>query len=52
MGTDCDCGHCDCEKESEDIPAEQKVEKLRKSIEELGFKVEETEEGIEVKISN
>ena len=60
MGTDCNCGHCDCgdEKKPEDDSAFQpssdeamaskKVEKLKKSIEDLGFKVEETEEGIKI----
>ena len=50
MGTDCDCGNCGCEKEKnpENIPPEEKVEKLKKSIEELGFKVEETPEGIKI----
>ena len=57
MGTDCNCGHCDCddEKNPEDNSAEEpsstevtagkKVEKLKKSIKDLGFKVEETPEG-------
>ncbi|PJA86537.1 MAG: hypothetical protein CO141_04225 [Candidatus Moranbacteria bacterium CG_4_9_14_3_um_filter_42_9] len=60
MGNSCDCGHCDCgaEKNLEDnsamqpsvaeITANKKVEKLKKSIEELGFKVEETPEGIKI----
>jgi len=45
MANDCGCGE---EINPEDMPAEQKVEKLKKSIEELGFKVEETEEGIKI----
>jgi len=52
MGSDCDCGS---EEKPKDTPAKQpssteaaagkKVEKLKESIEELGFKVEETPEG-------
>ncbi len=45
MGDHCDCGE---EKNPENNSAEQKVEKLKKSIKDLGFKVEETEEGIKI----
>jgi predicted ArsR family transcriptional regulator len=45
MGDDCGCGE---EKNPEDNSAEEKVEKLKKSISELGFEVEETKEGIKI----
>lgn len=45
MDKSCGCGD---ETNPEDISAKEKVEKLKKSIEELGFKVEETEEGIKI----
>lgn len=60
MNKSCDCEHCDCSNEknpknnsaeqpsSAEVTADKKVEKLKKSIEELGFKVEETPEGIKI----
>lgn len=52
MGKDCHCDHCDCDEDGEEKnnqgSAEEKVEKLKKAIADLGFKVEETEEGIRI----
>ncbi|HEX7586341.1 MAG TPA: hypothetical protein VF390_01765 [Patescibacteria group bacterium] len=45
MDDNCGCGE---ETNPEDNSPEEKVEKLKKSIEELGFKVEETTEGIKI----
>lgn len=45
----CNCGHCDCEDQEEKSP-EKKVDDLKEAIKELGYEIEETEDGI--KISN
>jgi hypothetical protein len=49
MTDSCGCAHCHCDDDQEKAPKE-KVKKLEKDIEELGFKIEETPEG-EIKIS-
>lgn len=53
----CGCNHynnedksCDCVCEHEDKSTEKKLASLKKSIIDLGYKIEETEEG-EIKIS-
>lgn len=55
MADDCGCGEeinpeavSPEEPSSAEATADKKVEKLKKSIEELGFKVEETPEGIKI----
>jgi hypothetical protein len=51
MGNSCGCGHCTCSDDDADKKApEDKVEDLKKDIADLGFHVEETEDG-EIKVS-
>lgn len=52
MGHSCDCGHCGCgipPAGGEKTP-EEKVNDLKKEIESLGYKVEDTPEG-EIRVS-
>lgn len=49
MTNNCGCGHCGCGNGEEKSP-EEKIDDLKKAIEELGYKTEETPEG-EIKIS-
>ena len=46
----CRCSNCQCDKEesAQEKSPKEKVEEMKKSIEDLGFKVEETEEGIKI----
>jgi hypothetical protein len=50
----CDCGHCDCEDEKAEEytcdckSTEEKLASLKSAIEDLGYKIEETEEGIKI----
>ena len=48
MGSNCGCGHRGCINSDNDKTPEEKVEELKRAIRELGFKVEETEEGIKI----
>jgi|WetSurMetagenome_2_1015567.scaffolds.fasta_scaffold576575_2 hypothetical protein len=50
MGNSCGCGHCTCGDEPEEKAPEDKIEDLKKDIADLGFNVEETEDG-EIKVS-
>ena len=53
----CDCGHCDheeekecdCECKDEHKSTEEKFESLKKAITVLGYKIEETKDGIVIK---
>lgn len=51
MDKTCHCANCGCDNTKKTaITAEEKVENLKKAIADLGFSVEEIEEG-EIKIS-
>ena len=51
MTNNCSCDHCDRNDEEKNIKtAEEKVDNLKKDIADLGYKIEETEEG-DIKIS-
>lgn len=55
MGHSCGCGHCACDDDQDkktpadisdtEASANQKVKNLKKEIEALGYKIEETPEG-------
>lgn len=52
----CDCANCphhcneedSADKDSDQKDTDQKMQKLRSDIEELGFKLEDTEDGLRV----
>jgi hypothetical protein len=50
MGNSCGCSHCHHDEEQDGKTPEEKIEDLKKAIEELGYKIEETPEG-DIKIS-
>lgn len=51
----CECGHCGCDDEKEEghdcdcKSTEEKLASLKNAIKDLGYEIEETEEGIKIK---
>jgi hypothetical protein len=43
--SNCGCGHCDCNDDSKEKQPEEKVEDLKKALEELGYDVKENDNG-------
>lgn len=48
MDNHCNCGHCGHDEEQKHKLPEDKVEDLKDAIKELGYNVEETEDGIKI----
>jgi hypothetical protein len=50
MSDHCGCGHCSCDDEEVEKSTQEKIIALKKAIADLGYKIEETENG-EIKLS-